>query len=97
MPYKDQKDSFLTVAIESVLKQTSPHWRLLVLFDPECPAAVRERVAACADERISSVESQGHGLGGTLNTGMRVAESAFVCILLSDGCLAPTAVATVLS
>jgi len=45
MPCKDQHDRFLVAAIDSVLRQTSPHWRLLVIVDPDTPDAVRDRVA----------------------------------------------------
>jgi glycosyltransferase involved in cell wall biosynthesis len=96
MPGRDQKDSFLAAAVESVLRQTSPDWRLLVIIDAETPAAVGDLVKSFADERICLVLNQGAGLGGALNTGMRIADSLFVCVLLSDDALDSTAVATAL-
>jgi len=95
MPCKDQHDRFLVAAIDSVLRQTSPHWRLLVIVDPDTPDAVRDRVASFADGRICLVVSGGGRLGGALNAGMGAADTDFVCILLSDDALAPGAVATV--
>jgi glycosyltransferase involved in cell wall biosynthesis len=95
MPCKDQKDRFLVAAIDSVLRQTSPHWRLLVIVDPDTPEAVRARVASFADGRIHLLVSSGGGIGVNLNAGMRAADTDFVCILLSDDTLARGAVATV--
>jgi hypothetical protein len=95
MPCKDETVGYLAAALDSVLQQTSPHWRLLVLIDPDTPAAIRDQVAALRDERIRLVVSPGGGMAGALNAGMRVAESEYVCILLSDDALAPGAVATV--
>lgn len=93
MPCKDQKDSFLAAALESVLKQTSPHWRLLVIIDPTTPAAVRDRVASYADNRIRLVVSPRGDLASKLNFGMRIAETEFVCTLHSDDILATRSVA----
>ncbi len=92
MPCRDQKPEFLAAAVASVRAQTSPGWRLLVLVAPDTPAAVSEIVAAAGDPRIAVVMREGHGLGAALNTGMRRADTEFVCILLSDDLLAPDAV-----
>jgi hypothetical protein len=95
MPCKDQHDRFLVAAIESVLRQTSAHWRLLVIVEEDTPDAIRARVASFADRRIRLLVSLGGRLGGALNAGMRAADTDFVCILLSDDALASDAVATV--
>jgi len=95
MPCKDQDDAFLAAAIGSVLRQTSPRWRLLVIVDPDTPDPVRARIASFEDGRIHLLVSPGGRLGGALNAGVRAADTDFVCILLSDDALAPGAVATV--
>lgn len=84
MPCKDQKREFLTDALRSVLGQSSPCWRLIVAIDPETPPAVQEILRKVKDDRILIKLSGANSFGGALNTGMKSAETEYVCILLSD-------------
>jgi glycosyltransferase involved in cell wall biosynthesis len=92
MPCRDQKPEFLAAAVASVRAQTSPGWKLLVVVAPETPGAVSGIVTAPGDPRIAVVMREGRGLGAALNTGMRRADTPFVCVLLSDDLLEPRAI-----
>jgi glycosyltransferase involved in cell wall biosynthesis len=92
MPCKDQKKEFLIDAIDSVLKQTSPHWRLLVIVDPHTPAKVNEVIDSFRDYRIKTLVSCHASFGGALNAGIGHSDTDYVCILLSDDKLDRSAV-----
>ena len=94
MPLKTFHPPHLAQALESVAHQTSPEWRLAIVVEH----GDRERFEAMlaeqlADRRVSLVVSDGGGLAGALNTGMRAATTEFVAILLADDMWAPDAVA----
>ena len=88
LPCLDQTPDYLRQAPDSVLEQTSPSWRLLVLVDRRTPPAL---VKLIRDKRIS-VRACRPGFGAALNDGLRFAGSRFVSILLSDDRLTPRAV-----
>ena len=93
MPVKEYHDAYLLEAVDSMLSQTGPDWRLLVIG--EDPGARRlEQVLAehLADPRIELIVNEGRKLAGAFNTGMRRAETEFVAILLGDDLWAPEAV-----
>ncbi len=83
MPCRAQDRGFLDDAIGSVLAQTSPDWRLVVIVDADGPPALREWIAAHADPRIATVTAEG-GLARAFNAGMRHAATTWVAVLLSD-------------
>jgi GT2 family glycosyltransferase len=94
MPVKSYHRAYLREAVGSMLAQTSPDWRLLVVSE----RAGRGRLAAdlgdaLADRRVSLVANEGRKLAGALNTGMRAARTEFVAILLGDDMWEPRAVA----
>jgi GT2 family glycosyltransferase len=85
MPVKAYHEAYLEDAVCSMLQQTCPDWRLLVI------AARRKRKGLARalgehleDPRIEMVENEGRQLAGSLNTGMRHAGTEFVAILLGD-------------
>lgn len=85
MPCKDQKEGFLRDSINSVIAQTSPDWRLLVIIDEGTPSATKDIIGGyLSDSRIRMLYSGTNSLAGALNTGMKSADTEFVCSLLSD-------------
>jgi GT2 family glycosyltransferase len=93
LPLKHFHAPFLREAMESMFRQTSPLWRLLVIVEPEDLAAFRMTLAEwLADPRVRLVPNEGYRHAGAFNTGMRVAETEFVAILLGDDRWDPRAV-----
>jgi glycosyltransferase involved in cell wall biosynthesis len=85
MPVKRFHEAYLREAIASVLRQTSPAWRLIVVTESVQAAALGETLEpVLRDSRISLVTNEGRKLGGAFNTGMRHAATDFVAILLGD-------------
>lgn len=85
LPVKHYHRRFLEEAIRSILHQSVPEWRLLVIVEdatgPRLPLAVQ---AAAADRRVAVVRNDGRKLAGAINTGMRYAATDYVAILLGD-------------
>jgi glycosyltransferase involved in cell wall biosynthesis len=93
MPVKECHPAFLDYAIRSMAAQDAPGWRLIVIAEPEEIAPLGDRLAGwLEDPRITLAANQGRKLSGAFNTGMRLAESEFVAILLGDDAWAPNAV-----
>jgi glycosyltransferase involved in cell wall biosynthesis len=96
LPCKDQKREFLSAAIDSVLAQTCPEWKLLVVVNPNTPRKTKQTVLRyCEDPRVKmliSREGLSSGIAGALNTGMKRSKSRFVCVLLSDDRLSSNAI-----
>jgi O-antigen biosynthesis protein len=94
LPVKRYRADYLREAIASVLHQSSPAWRLIVVTERPQLAHFRGVLAqALRDPRITLVANEGRKLAGALNTGMRAARTDFVAILLGDDLWAPDAVA----
>jgi hypothetical protein len=93
MPVRDYHEGYLHEAVGSMLGQSSPEWRLLVIVEPSGRSEL-ERILAepLADPRIAITNNEGRKLAGAFNTGMRRAETPFVGILLGDDQWAPDAV-----
>lgn len=90
MPCKDPRASFFREALGSVLAQTSPAWRLLVVDDHSTSfdtLAVLRELRGLLDLRIRVLESGGRLITGALNTGMRQATTPYVCTLHCDDLL----------
>ncbi len=85
MPVRAYSDDFLREAIGSLLAQTSPDWRLLVIRDRRDVRAFGERQRELlADPRVELIPNEGRKLAGKLNTGMRHAPTEFVSVLFAD-------------
>jgi glycosyltransferase involved in cell wall biosynthesis len=85
MPLKHYHWPFLQKALASLLAQTCPHWRCLVIVLEEDREEFQALLQAyLRDARIRLIPSAGRNLAGQLNTGMRQAETAFVSILFGD-------------
>ena len=93
MPVHAYDPGYLREAIDSMLAQTDPDWRLLVIGEPkELPALRAEISADLVDTRIELIANDGRKLAGAFNTGMRRCETPFAAILLADDLWAPEAV-----
>jgi glycosyltransferase involved in cell wall biosynthesis len=93
MPVKSFHERFLLEAVESMLEQTDPDWRLLVIGEPSgLPGLRRVLTRALEDPRIELAANGGRKLAGAFNTGMRQAGTPFVAILLGDDRWEPRAV-----
>jgi glycosyltransferase involved in cell wall biosynthesis len=81
--------AYLRLAIESVLRQTSPNWRLLVCDDGPEPGT-RELVESFRDPRIRYVRNERNlGMAGNWNRCLEHAETDFVNLLHNDDELLP--------
>ena len=93
IPTRGLKSPFLDRAIFSVLNQTSPEWRLVVLLDDgdidESDYLGFED--ARADCRVRFVTFGGRGLTPALNYAMSLVETPFMCSLHDDDELSPEA------
>lgn len=92
MPLRDFRGPFLRQAVESVLEQDSPDWRVL-LIDQK---GTESRPSWLTDSRVDSMRNPGNSVCSALNAGMRRAATSFVCSLHDDDRLAPHAVSQVL-
>jgi hypothetical protein len=97
MPCKDQKKELFLDALGSLIRQTSPHWVVLVLVDPFSPPDLEEWASSFQDDRIQVVRCPDTGFARALNHGLAVASTSFVSILLSDDRYLPRAIATLLA
>ncbi len=94
IPCKDQKVEFFREAVASIVRQTCPDWRLLVVFDRDTPLRLHDELAAFGDPRIASLTRPESGFAQALNVGLSAAETDFVAILLSDDIFSESAIET---
>lgn len=93
MPVKEHHERYLTESVGSILAQTDPRWRLLVIGETSVRRDLERVLAeALADPRVELIDNRGRKLAGAFNTGMRTARTDFVAIALGDDLWAPEAV-----
>lgn len=93
MPVKEFHEDYLRRALDSILGQTAPMWRLLIVVEsPPTDALAAVLGPALEDDRVTLVLNEGRKLSGAINTGMRHARTPYVAILLGDDMWAPDAV-----
>src|SRR5215470_11808374 len=98
MPVDAYHEDFLLRAVESIMRQTSPLWRLLMIVEEKTGSDVLQLLGPRAeDPRIQPVTNEGRKLAGAINTGMRYATTDFVAILLGDDMWAHDAVSVLLN
>ena len=98
MPVDSYHDEFLVRAVESIIRQTSPLWRLLIILEEKTGRDVLRLLSRrVEDSRIQLVGNQGRKLAGAINTGMRYAQTDFVAVLLGDDMWAQDAVSVLLN
>jgi glycosyltransferase involved in cell wall biosynthesis len=93
MPVRDYLPTYLQEAVGSLLAQTSPRWRALVIRDGPTREELEGHLGdAARDPRIEIVEPRGRRLARALNSGMRAAGTEFVASLFADDRWDPEAV-----
>jgi glycosyltransferase involved in cell wall biosynthesis len=94
IPVREYRVDYLREAVDSVLGQSSPDWRLVIVADgPGIEELERVLDPRCRDRRVELIENEGRQLAGALNTGMRHAATEFAAVLLGDDTWSPDAVA----
>jgi len=95
MPLKNYHPLFLEKSIQSLFKQTSPHWKLLIIIERVDLNKFNKLLEKqLKDPRIEMIINSGLILAGAFNTGIKLGATEFVAILLSDDMWAPEAVET---
>ena len=85
VPVKYYSADLLNKAVDSIINQTCPHWRLLLLAGQKEAAELTAVLASrLGDPRVEIVTHENRELACKLNAGMRHAETGFVAILLGD-------------
>jgi glycosyltransferase involved in cell wall biosynthesis len=98
LPVRGFHPPYLTAAVGSILRQTSPAWRLIVVGEEENEATLGGLLEhELEDSRVELIVNEGRRLPGAVNTGMRHARTAFVALLLGDDLWTPDAVAVLSS
>ena len=89
MPLKYYREDFLRQALQSLLRQTCPQWRLLIVVEP-CDHATFVNLLdeELRDPRIELALMSGRPFTGSINTGMRRARTEFVALFFADDLLA---------
>lgn len=98
MPCKDAEVSMMKEAVFSVLRQSDPDWKLIVVndrsSDPSCLKYLEE-LRGSKDSRIEVIDNQSNNFAGALNTGLRKTQSEFLAMLHCDDLLDLEAVKTI--
>ena len=82
--------AYLQAALDSVVAQTDPRWRAVVIDDAGPEPEAGELVERCRDERITYVRNDENlGLAGNWNRCLDVTTTALVTILHADDALEP--------
>jgi glycosyltransferase involved in cell wall biosynthesis len=94
MPLKNYHPAYVQKAIESLKRQSSPFWSLLIIVEDRD----YERFSTLLqhelkDSRLQMIRNEARKLSGAFNTGMRRARTDFVAILLADDMWSTDAVA----
>lgn len=95
MPCAYASPAFLRAALASVFSQTTTAWRLIVVLDGDPnreTTTVLAELEASGDPRVRVMGSASRLVTGALNTGMRAAQTPFVCALHTDDLLASRAI-----
>ncbi len=93
MPLKNYHPLFLEKSIQSLFKQTSPHWKLLIIVERNDLNKFNKLLEKqLKDPRTKIIINNGRKLSGAINTGMKQATTEFTAILLSDDMWAADAV-----
>ena len=95
MPCKDPNDAFFKKALGSVIGQNTPAWNLIVVDDHSEEIVTKnylKELSKSKDKRVSVIKNESNRITGALNTGMKFAQTPYVCSLHCDDLLDRTAV-----
>ena len=85
MPLKYYKEDYLREALGSLYNQSCPEWRLLIVVEKCDHQHFSELLEKdLQDSRIEMVIMEGQPFSGSINTGMRKANTDFVALLFAD-------------
>ena len=89
---------YLRQAVESVLRQTSPRWRLHVMDDASPGTAIRDLVHEVNDHRVSYERHEANiGINAQFNRALTTGSAAYVVIMGEDDIALPCYVEHVLT
>lgn len=94
MPCRDADPVLFRKAVASVLSQGDAAWQLIVIDDGSQKAETLAELNSlrCTDDpRVRVVASEARMVTGAMNTGMRLADTPFVCMFHCDDLLTPNA------
>ena len=85
-------EEYLAAALDSLLAQSYPHWRCVVVDDgsPDRSGEIADAYAA-RDRRITVLHTNNGGLGAARNRGAKAVGGEYLAFLDSDDVLAPDA------
>jgi glycosyltransferase involved in cell wall biosynthesis len=93
MPLRYYKPDFLEKSLASMMRQSNPNWRLLIVVVDSDFASLSEYLKReLTDERIEMVVRERPDFVGAINTGMKRAGTPFVSLLFADDKWSPDAV-----
>ncbi len=85
MPLKAYHADFLCEALESVMHQTTPRWKLRIIVEQEDFSKFKDLLTKTLnDDRVQLLVNRGRKLAGAFNTGMSASTTDFTAILLAD-------------
>ena len=97
VPVYNVEPQWLEAAIESVRRQTYPHWQLCIVDDGSSHRETLDYLRCLHDERIQILFlSANHGIAAASNTALNLAKGEFVGFLDHDDELAPEALQQVM-
>jgi len=93
MPLKHYHPVFLRKAARSIIIQTCPHWRLLIIVEKPDKRKFQTLLEdELRDDRFGIIVNRGRKLAGAINTGMRYTQTDFNALLLADDMWAPESI-----
>jgi glycosyltransferase involved in cell wall biosynthesis len=95
MPCKNAKERFFKKALDSVFSQVDENWQLMVINDHTDLAEtlrILKKLGKSPDIRVSLLKNESRMITGALNTGMRHANTPYVCSLHCDDFLDDNAI-----
>lgn len=91
MPCRNANRAFFKEALNSVLSQTTSLWELIIIADEGGKETLKE-LRHSNQHKISLIKNESAFITGALNSGMRQANTPYVCSLHCDDLLDPKAI-----
>lgn len=89
--------AYMQLAVDSVLTQSNPNWRLTIIDDAYPDPTIARYVASLDDARVTFIRKErNEGITASFRTSLRLAEQDLVCFVGCDDFLLPNYVETIL-